>query len=604
VKEAISQAVDELESKHRAFSYRHGRWKVAVVVASAVLAAGVMALRTLPFGDSDVVQTPAPISPIEASLPVHRQLTFIGNVTEAGLSPDGRTFAYTTGGRLLIQDVGGGPSIEIARGKILRPRWSPRGDRLAFHPFNEGGIRIVSRLGGPIRQVTSESYSAWSPDGLRMAVAYPNPLGFRIIDVKDGRVLGSVVLPGLGFVEGIEWHPRLDRLALLERVGGDFWVIWTVTPDGSEGRPIHAESQAISSMCWSPVENILYFLRSQNEAAELMAIDLDRTDSRSPRLLMSGLPNGGSLTISADGRFLVHIRASGNSNLARLNLKGPNRTLEFITKGTQRFDLPSVAPDGQWIAARIGIEPRTRLVKIPIAGGEPIPLTSGDNFDGAPAWSPDGTRIAFASSSAGTTAVWLIRSDGTQLKRVDNSTPSVNLMTSWTPDGRLMWQEMTHGQVNYRIRDLSSGDDSLLLSGDNDGAVFAPEFSPNGKEVAVFGKLRGGPRGIYVLSWPARVPRFITNSIVGANAVGWSANGASIIAMSGGVWFVSTRNGQARRIAGVSDVVTGDVTPDGESAIVSVKNWTADAWLIENFDQQAKVVRWPYMPPLASSHRR
>ena len=42
--------------------------------------------------------------------------------------------------------------------------------------------------------------------------------------------------------------------------------------------------------------------------------------------------------------------------------------------------------------------------------------------------------------------------------------------------------------------------DSLLLPGKIYGWVFNPEFSPSGKEVAVFWNRQGGPPGLYVLA--------------------------------------------------------------------------------------------------------
>jgi Tol biopolymer transport system component len=377
------------------------------------------------------------------------------------------------------------------------------------------------------------------------------------------------------------------------------WVIWIVTPDGSEARPVYTDAQAISSICWSPIENIVYFLRSQNEAAELLALDVRDPASPTPRVVMSGLPSGGNLTISADGRSLLHVRSTQSSNLARLDLTRSSSSLEFITSGTRTFSTPQVSPDGQWIAAVVGVPPRTRLVKVPISGGEPIPLTSGDNFDGAPAWSPDGTTIAFASAKAGTSAVWLIRPDGMLPYQVNDSAPSSNMLASWTPDGRLMWQVLSSGnQMNYRIRDLSSGDDSMLLSGETYGYVFLPEFSPSGKEVAVAWNRRGGPSGLYVLTWPGLIPRFRSDPYF--RPVGWSADGTSIVATAeGSVWLVSMKNGQRRRLAPVSVAIGdvggveleagGDVTPDGRYFVGSVTNRTADVWLIENFDPQAGV---------------
>jgi len=593
VDEMLRQALDYAEPKQPVSAYNR-KLKFAAVVGAGALAAVVAAFLKFSALDDAAVRQPS------AGSPVHRQVTFGGDVSEAALSPDGRSFAYTSAGRLLIQELSGGPGAEIIRADfapegISKLRWSPRGDRIAFVAYDQHWpvLHVASTHGGrplSVTPVTPIVYSAWSPDGSRIALAgEDHPGGFTIYDVTNGTLIDSVRLDGFFSAHDISWHPKLNRLALLDRDIGERWVIWIAAPDGREARLVYTDVQAISSICWSPIENRVYFLRPQNEAAELLALDLDDTPSPTPRVLMSGLSAGGSLTISGDGRSLLHVRSNMTENLARFDLTHPDDSMTFITHGTRRFSSPTVSPDGQWIAAVVGTPPRTRIVKVPFAGGEPIPLTSGDNFDGAPAWSPDGTSIAFASVRAGTRSVWLMRADGRQLERLQNSAPSDNLLTAWTPDGRVMWQEVTMNQMNYRIRDLSSGHDTFLLPGNRYGYLFLPEFAPSGKELAVFWNRDGGRRGLYVLSWPALVPRLLTGATYWP--IGWSADGAAVIAAGERrVWLVSTRNGQSRPLthAPLARDDQGDVTPNGKYLVSSVTAGTADAWLIEHFDPQAR----------------
>ena len=65
--------------------------------------------------------------------------------------------------------------------------------------------------------------------------------------------------------------------------------------------------------------------------------------------------------------------------------------------------------------------------------GGPRRLTRGD-ADSAPAWAPDGTRIAFLRADGGASQVWLLPADGGEPEQV-TSLPLGAGAPVWSPDG-------------------------------------------------------------------------------------------------------------------------------------------------------------------------
>jgi dipeptidyl aminopeptidase/acylaminoacyl peptidase len=111
-------------------------------------------------------------------------------------------------------------------------------------------------------------------------------------------------------------------------------------------------------------------------------------------------------------------------------------TVDDLLK-VRRVGDPQLSPDGRLIAYQIS-DPdkaanrsRTQIYLIPVAGGDPVQLTSGDSSATTPRWSPDGKRIAFVR--------------GGQIHTMDATGGDVKKITSistgagdpvWSPDGR------------------------------------------------------------------------------------------------------------------------------------------------------------------------
>jgi len=92
---------------------------------------------------------------------------------------------------------------------------------------------------------------------------------------------------------------------------------------------------------------------------------------------------------------------------------------------------PAISPDGKTIA----FEYRGNLWRVSAGGGVATPLTVGESYNSMPVWSPDGSKIAFASDRNGNLDVYVMPAEGGRATRLTyhsaDETPC-----SFTPDGK------------------------------------------------------------------------------------------------------------------------------------------------------------------------
>ena len=100
---------------------------------------------------------------------------------------------------------------------------------------------------------------------------------------------------------------------------------------------------------------------------------------------------------------------------------------------------PALAPDGSQIVYVLSTidEAADRTVqclwRVGAVDGEPAQLTRGSS-DSAPAWSPDGTRIAFLRAQDGPAQVWLLPAAGGEPEQL-TTLPLGAGAPAWSPDG-------------------------------------------------------------------------------------------------------------------------------------------------------------------------
>ena len=210
--------------------------------------------------------------------------------------------------------------------------------------------------------------------------------------------------------------------------------------------------------------------------------------------------NGGAAT-KLSGKFWVRewAWAPDMSFLAFVVGKASGTSLWLVDPGTKEMKMlyqgycgaPAYSPDGKKIAIAIPdvrSEFKIQIIDLPTRTDKEISVTT---FNGREiVWSPDGSRMYFASGSRFEPSVWSVKSDGTDLQRV--TAAGIQAMKpSLSPDGKkIVFQSISKGAFNPEphVCDASGAGLSRLVK--SSASSWAPIWSPDGKKIALHSDAR------------------------------------------------------------------------------------------------------------------
>jgi Tol biopolymer transport system component len=171
------------------------------------------------------------------------------------------------------------------------------------------------------------------------------------------------------------------------------------------------------------------------------------------------------------------------------------------------------------------------------------PLRNGEGGSW-PAWSPDGSRIAFTSVRRD--GIFVMNADGTSLRRVTTS-PTIELEATWSPDGRRLAFARTVPGYKTEIFVVGVDGKGLRRLTSNRGEDFEADWAPNGKRIAwSFVASRAGiPSGIFTMNPDASSKRIRGQGI----APDWSPDGRRFVfVLRGELWTEAVGGTDRRRL--------------------------------------------------------
>ncbi len=198
-----------------------------------------------------------------------------------------------------------------------------------------------------------------------------------------------------------------------------------------------------------------------------------------------------------------------------------------------------------------------------------LALTAGEHNNAFPSWSPDRDRIAFASDRDGYPAIYVMKADGSDVRRVSEEGVEA-FYPSWSPDGRLAFFARREGVDNFELVDLEDGTSRKLTSYD-EGVGGVSAFAPGGDKL-VFGYERMGKHKLYQLNLDSGEIREIISHVTADSRISWHPGGDSFLYSSGkgnqnDIWRFYFRDGrfaQVTRDAGCD--YSPALSPDGKRA--------------------------------------
>jgi TolB protein len=234
---------------------------------------------------------------------------------------------------------------------------------------------------------------------------------------------------------------------------------------------------------WSPDGTQLVFAR--HEGSTIFLYVLDVATGKEQRLTERKDPEYDAVFCPVDANRLLFAADHASPNQGDIDIDLFTRSdgsLQGIvsTQGSlSHEEWPAWSPDGTRIAFTSTRDGNQELYAADADGQNSVRLTSDPAIDAHPCWSPDGEWIVFASNRWEDLELARIRPDGTGLARLTHSA-GLDDYPAYSPDGRsIAFTTNREGHFDIALLDVETG--AVMLATNDTAIDNFPAWHPDGR---------------------------------------------------------------------------------------------------------------------------
>jgi Tol biopolymer transport system component len=155
-------------------------------------------------------------------------------------------------------------------------------------------------------------------------------------------------------------------------------------------------------------------------------------------------------------------------------------------------------------------------------------LSNAPQSDDNPAWSADGTKIAFRAQRDGNDEIYVMNTDGSGQTNLTNTAANDEEDPAWSPDGTRIAFDGDASPINYDVFVMNADGTGRTNLTNSAGGDYSPTWSPDGTKVA-FTSDRTGNKEIFVMNADGSAQTNLTQAPAAEDSYpAWSPDGSRI----------------------------------------------------------------------------